>query len=170
MQSTRSTVFFFNQQLSIPQIFEKVLVQNILFGLSPSFTNSLQLIPRWRFVVAAFPHVMHCAAAMLQHRSAAFPSRPRTLPLTLRLFFLLQEGVELQPWDGRDQASLHPPLGHSRCRRRVLITGIVIEFETSPCTKKVEMTSHSIYFARLNLTASWRRQHSPTCFHSPPSR
>ena len=50
------------------QVFEKVLVQNILFGLSPGFTNSLQLIPRWRFVVATMPHVMHCVAAMLQHR------------------------------------------------------------------------------------------------------
>jgi hypothetical protein len=50
------------------QIFEKVLVQNIQFGLSPSFTSALQLIPRWRFIVATLPHVMHCAAAMLQHR------------------------------------------------------------------------------------------------------
>ena len=50
------------------QVFEKVLVQNILFGLSPGFTNSLQLIPRWRFVVATMPHVMHCVASMLQHR------------------------------------------------------------------------------------------------------
>ena len=51
-----------------PQIFEKVLVQNIQFGLSPSFTDALQLIPRWRFILACFPHVMQCAASMLQHR------------------------------------------------------------------------------------------------------
>ena len=47
-------------------------MQNILFGLSPGFTNSLQLIPRWRFVVATMPHVMHCVAAMLQHRYVDF--------------------------------------------------------------------------------------------------
>ena len=50
------------------QIFEKVLVQNIQFGLSPSFTDALQTIPRWRFIMACMPHVMQCAAAMLQHR------------------------------------------------------------------------------------------------------
>ena len=50
------------------QIFEKVLVQNIQFGLSPSLTDALHSVPRWRFVVAAFPHVMQCAASMLQYR------------------------------------------------------------------------------------------------------
>ena len=68
------------------QIFEKVLVQNIQFGLSPSLTgdhldhphhphhhhhhhaDALRSVPRWRFVVAAFPHVMQCAASMLQYR------------------------------------------------------------------------------------------------------
>ena len=53
---------------SLLQIFEKVLVQNILFGLSPSFTNALQTIPRWRFISATLPHIMHCASSMLQYR------------------------------------------------------------------------------------------------------
>uniref|UniRef100_A0A1B0CSU9 Uncharacterized protein n=2 Tax=Lutzomyia longipalpis TaxID=7200 RepID=A0A1B0CSU9_LUTLO len=48
--------------------FEKVLVQNIQFGLSPSLTSALQAIPRWRLVQAALPHVMHCAAALLHNR------------------------------------------------------------------------------------------------------
>lgn len=48
--------------------FEKVLVQNIHFGLSPSLTSALQSIPRWRLVQAALPHVMHCAAALLTNR------------------------------------------------------------------------------------------------------
>lgn len=48
--------------------FEKVLVQNIHFGLSPSLTSALQSIPRWRLVQAALPHVMHCAAALLSNR------------------------------------------------------------------------------------------------------
>ena len=146
-------------------------MQNILFGLSPSFTNSLQLIPRWRFVVAAFPHVMHCAAAMLQHRSAAFPSKPRTLPLTLRLFFFYprkESSFNLGTAETKLLYTLHWVIldAADECSLQVIVT----ESETSPCTQKVETTSHSFYYARLNLTASWRRQHSPTCFHSLPSR
>ncbi|XP_055382818.1 protein unc-80 homolog isoform X2 [Condylostylus longicornis] len=48
--------------------FEKVLVQNIQFGLSPSLTNGLKAISRWRLLQAALPHVMHCAAALLHNR------------------------------------------------------------------------------------------------------
>ena len=62
-KNCRKLIFF-----SFFQIFEKVIVQNILFGLSPSFTNALQSIPRWRFIVATLPHIMHCAASMLQYR------------------------------------------------------------------------------------------------------
>ncbi|KAK7065543.1 Protein unc-80 [Halocaridina rubra] len=47
---------------------EKVLVQNILFGLSPSLTDAIKSIPRWRLIQAAMPHVMHCAASLLYHR------------------------------------------------------------------------------------------------------
>ncbi|KAK8734023.1 hypothetical protein OTU49_006305 [Cherax quadricarinatus] len=47
---------------------EKVLVQNILFGLSPSLTDAIKSVPRWRFIQAAVPHVMHCAASLLYNR------------------------------------------------------------------------------------------------------
>ncbi|XP_076052747.1 protein unc-80 homolog [Oratosquilla oratoria] len=48
--------------------FENVLVQNNLFGLSPSLTEAIQSVPRWRFIQASFPHVMHCAASLLYNR------------------------------------------------------------------------------------------------------
>lgn len=48
--------------------FEKVLVQNIHFGLSIPFTSALESISRWRLVQSALPHVMHCAAALLHNR------------------------------------------------------------------------------------------------------
>lgn len=50
------------------QSFEKVLVQNIKFGLSPSLTDAIKAIPRWRFVQAALPHVLHCAATLLHNK------------------------------------------------------------------------------------------------------
>ena len=34
------------------QIFEKVLVQNIQFGLSPALTSALHSIPRWQVIHA----------------------------------------------------------------------------------------------------------------------
>ncbi|XP_034126697.1 protein unc-80 homolog isoform X1 [Drosophila guanche] len=48
--------------------FEKVLVQNIQFGLSPPLTKALGAIPRWRLLQGALPHVMHACAALLYNR------------------------------------------------------------------------------------------------------
>ena len=121
------------------QIFEKVLVQNIQFGLSPSLTgellgqrnhhrhlnrnwnrhrdhhrqrdaDALRSVPRWRFVVAAFPHVMQCAASMLQYRFGCL----------LKVDWLgdcehyddaHQERFNIQPRLCRDKTALHTSLG-----------------------------------------------------------
>ncbi|GLG97292.1 Uncharacterized protein GBIM_04077 [Gryllus bimaculatus] len=48
--------------------FEKVLVQNIQFGLSPSMTEAIRSIPRWRLIQASFPYVAHAAASLLHNR------------------------------------------------------------------------------------------------------
>ncbi|CAF4414152.1 unnamed protein product [Rotaria socialis] len=49
-------------------IFDRVLVQNILHGLSPSLTDAISSIPRWLLKKAAFPHVMHaCSSVMKQN-------------------------------------------------------------------------------------------------------
>uniref|UniRef100_A0A5K3G343 UNC80 domain-containing protein n=1 Tax=Mesocestoides corti TaxID=53468 RepID=A0A5K3G343_MESCO len=48
--------------------FERVLVQNILYGLSPTVIESIQSIPRWHLVRFALPHVLHCAATMVRQR------------------------------------------------------------------------------------------------------
>ncbi|RZF41260.1 hypothetical protein LSTR_LSTR010488, partial [Laodelphax striatellus] len=48
--------------------FEKILVQNIQFGLSPNLTTAIQSIPRWRLIQASFPYVMHCIATLLHSR------------------------------------------------------------------------------------------------------
>jgi len=45
-----------------------VVVQNILHGLSPSLCEAIESVSRWRVVRAAFPHILHCCAAMLQAR------------------------------------------------------------------------------------------------------
>ncbi|KAJ8299881.1 hypothetical protein KUTeg_021400 [Tegillarca granosa] len=45
--------------------FERVVVQNILHGLSPSLCEAIQSISRWRVIQAAFPHLMHACASLL---------------------------------------------------------------------------------------------------------
>lgn len=50
------------------QCLEKVLVQNILFGLSPSLTDAIKSISRWKLIQTAFPYVIHCAASLLHNR------------------------------------------------------------------------------------------------------
>lgn len=48
--------------------FEKVLVQNVKYGLSISLTEAIEAVPRWRLIQAAMPHVMHALAALLHNR------------------------------------------------------------------------------------------------------
>uniref|UniRef100_A0A0N5AB72 UNC80 domain-containing protein n=1 Tax=Syphacia muris TaxID=451379 RepID=A0A0N5AB72_9BILA len=45
--------------------FERVVVQNILHGLSPSLSGAIASVSRWRFVRAAFPHIVQCCASLL---------------------------------------------------------------------------------------------------------
>ncbi|ULT92650.1 hypothetical protein L3Y34_010030 [Caenorhabditis briggsae] len=45
--------------------FERVVVQNILHGLSPSLSNALASVSRWKLVRAALPHVIQCCGSLL---------------------------------------------------------------------------------------------------------
>ncbi|CAH8538635.1 unnamed protein product [Dicrocoelium dendriticum] len=48
--------------------FEKVIVQNILHGRSIVLCEAIQSMPRWQFIRASFPHVLHCGAIMLREK------------------------------------------------------------------------------------------------------
>ncbi len=50
------------------QTFERVLVQNIVHGLSPSLCEALQSVSRWKVIQSALPHVLHCCSALLNER------------------------------------------------------------------------------------------------------
>ncbi|KAH9417878.1 Protein unc-80, partial [Dermatophagoides pteronyssinus] len=56
------------EQREACKLFEKVLVQNIRFGLSPSLTKAIASVSRWRLIVSALPHVMHCCSTLLYIR------------------------------------------------------------------------------------------------------
>ena len=57
-----------------------MVVQNILHGLSPSLCEAVESVSRWRVVRAAFPHILHCCAAMLQARDKAAPTTSDSNP------------------------------------------------------------------------------------------
>ncbi|KAK2180914.1 hypothetical protein NP493_420g03010 [Ridgeia piscesae] len=50
--------------------FERVLVQNILHGLSPSLCEAIQSISRWKLIQVSLPHLMHCCASLLKVHSS----------------------------------------------------------------------------------------------------
>ncbi|CAI5452393.1 unnamed protein product [Caenorhabditis angaria] len=45
--------------------FERVVVQNILHGLSPSLSDALASVSRWKLIRAALPHVIQCCGSLL---------------------------------------------------------------------------------------------------------
>ncbi|EYB89024.1 hypothetical protein Y032_0237g3240 [Ancylostoma ceylanicum] len=46
--------------------FERVVVQNILHGLSPSLSDAIASVSRWKLVRAALPHVIQCCGSLLE--------------------------------------------------------------------------------------------------------
>ena len=47
------------------QSFERVVVQNILHGLSPSLCEAIQSVSRWKVIQAACPHLMHACSSLI---------------------------------------------------------------------------------------------------------
>lgn len=75
------------------QTFERVVVQNILHGLSPSLCEAISSVSRWKVIQAAFPHVMHACSALLTSRKqtnmdAKFTNNETKLLYTLHWIIL----------------------------------------------------------------------------------
>ncbi|VDN04674.1 unnamed protein product [Thelazia callipaeda] len=67
--------------------FERVVVQNILHGLSPSLSDAISSVSRWRFVRAAFPHIVQCCASLLSE-AAKRENAPMSGSLVKMLYIL----------------------------------------------------------------------------------
>ncbi|CAD5215802.1 unnamed protein product [Bursaphelenchus okinawaensis] len=68
--------------------FERVVVQNILHGLSPSLSDAIASVSRWRFVRAAFPHIVQCCGALLAVRANEDESLPMSGSLVKIMYIL----------------------------------------------------------------------------------
>ncbi|CAJ0941559.1 unnamed protein product, partial [Mesorhabditis belari] len=67
--------------------FERVVVQNILHGLSPSLSDAIASISRWKFLRAALPHIIQCCGSLLEAHAA---SSPRNLsPSLSKILYIL---------------------------------------------------------------------------------
>ncbi|KAM3179485.1 hypothetical protein ACTXT7_000500 [Hymenolepis weldensis] len=93
--------------------FERVLVQNILYGLPPNVCESIHSIPRWHLVRFALPHVLHCAATMIRQH----------------LKFTSSAGGETTKGSSRkaqthaeDSAAFRPPLKFDQAETKLLYT------------------------------------------------
>ncbi|XP_074657337.1 protein unc-80 homolog [Tubulanus polymorphus] len=75
-------------QTRFKKSFERVLVQNILHGESPALCESIQSISRWRLIQAAFPHIVHCCAALLLNRKLNNPDEKFSASETKLLYTL----------------------------------------------------------------------------------
>ncbi|CAF0877616.1 unnamed protein product [Rotaria sp. Silwood1] len=61
-------------------IFDRVLVQNILHGLSPCLTDAISSIPRWLLMKAAFPHVIHACSSVIEHNLGSVQMQQQPYP------------------------------------------------------------------------------------------
>ena len=68
--------------------FEKVIVQNILHGLSPGLSDAISSITRWSFIKASFPHIMHACASALLYRKENTPGAKLSKTETKLLYTL----------------------------------------------------------------------------------
>uniref|UniRef100_A0A915C2K7 Transmembrane protein n=1 Tax=Parascaris univalens TaxID=6257 RepID=A0A915C2K7_PARUN len=68
--------------------FERVVVQNILHGLSPSLSDAIGSVSRWRFVRAAFPHIVQCCASLIAEAKTREEHSPISASLTKILYIL----------------------------------------------------------------------------------
>ncbi|VDM44326.1 unnamed protein product [Toxocara canis] len=68
--------------------FERVVVQNILHGLSPSLSDAIGSVSRWRFVRAAFPHIVQCCASLIAEAATREDGSPISGSLAKILYIL----------------------------------------------------------------------------------
>ncbi|XP_061164273.1 protein unc-80 homolog isoform X1 [Saccostrea echinata] len=104
---------------------ERVVVQNILHGLSPSLCEAIQSVPRWKVIQAAFPHVMHACAALIQQckqsdRDTAFgPSEVKLLYILH--WIILDAASECEDLETDPTRSSVPVQLHSLCTVQLLV-------------------------------------------------
>ncbi|XP_063984989.1 protein unc-80 homolog isoform X3 [Diachasmimorpha longicaudata] len=74
--------------------FEKVLVQSLHNELTPSLTEILSNVPRWRLIQTALPYILHSAANLLHNRKDVQNIGPMETTLLYILHWFLLDAAE----------------------------------------------------------------------------
>ncbi|XP_044582761.1 protein unc-80 homolog isoform X12 [Cotesia glomerata] len=74
--------------------FEKVLVQSLHNELTPSLTEILSTVPRWRLIQTALPYVLHSAANLLHNKKDLLNIGPMETTLLYILHWFLLDAAE----------------------------------------------------------------------------
>lgn len=56
------------EQRDACKLFERIIIQNNIWGQSPSLTDAIASIDRWRLIKVSFPFVLQCTAALLNNK------------------------------------------------------------------------------------------------------
>lgn len=56
------------EQRDACKLFERIIITNNIWGQSPSLTDAISSIDRWRLIKVSFPFVLQCTAALLNNK------------------------------------------------------------------------------------------------------
>lgn len=56
------------EQRDACKLFERIIITNNIWGQSPSLTDAIASIDRWRLIKVSFPFVVQCTAALLNNK------------------------------------------------------------------------------------------------------
>ncbi|GMR41127.1 hypothetical protein PMAYCL1PPCAC_11322 [Pristionchus mayeri] len=96
--------------------FERVVVQNILHGLSPSLSDAISSVSRWRLVRASFPHLIQCCGALLE---ASGGQRPLSNSIQKILYILHWMILDSAAECLETEAEKQPPNGEKKDENRL---------------------------------------------------
>ncbi|ETN77553.1 hypothetical protein NECAME_10987, partial [Necator americanus] len=149
------------------QTFERVVVQNILHGLSPSLSDAIASVSRWKLVRAALPHVIQCCGSLLEASDGKGLSSSLQKILYILHWMLLDSAAEC--------AELSPKDDTCQYRGQGLFSLSSIQLFVYLITPLAEMVSEEDIAGNIRLEsglkiwqALWQyRQPDVWCFTAP---
>uniref|UniRef100_A0A7I4YUG5 UNC80 domain-containing protein n=1 Tax=Haemonchus contortus TaxID=6289 RepID=A0A7I4YUG5_HAECO len=86
---------------------ERVVVQNILHGLSPSLSDAIASVSRWKLIRAALPHVVQCCGSLLESADGRGLSTSLQKILYILHWMLLDSAAECAENSPKDEPVQH---------------------------------------------------------------
>ncbi|XP_052063828.1 protein unc-80 homolog [Mytilus californianus] len=148
---------------------ERVVVQNILHGASPSLCEAIQSVSRWKVIQAAFPHVMHACSSLLAACKQNQTER-RLGPSESKLLYILH-WIILDAASECEDLESDPSRGDSSVQMHTLTTIQLFIYLFAPLIHLLEISDFQTLKLENGLQL-WQplwdyRQPDITCFAAP---